>query len=372
MDKIRLCYVDNVATHYRKAIFQLMDEEYDCVFIFGESLGDIKQLDTRVLHGKVIKTRIKRFWGGWSWQPGVVGRLFNSYDVFILIGESRSISTWLFAILSRIVSSHKKTYFWTHGWYGKENLIERMLKKIFLRLPNGGVFLYGNYARELMIKKGFNPNKLYVIHNSLDYDNQLKLRQNLSESGIYKEHFKNTNKNLYFVGRLTPVKQLDMILQAMLICNNRGERYNMTFIGDGEKRVELEILTKKLGLESQVWFYGACYDEKILAELIYNADLCVAPGNVGLTAMHSLVFGTPVITHDNFPYQMPEFESIHKGITGDFFKQGSIESLSDVIMDWFRSRGFNRKEVREACYNEIDLQWTPQFQIKVLKDHLKN
>ena len=30
-----------------------------------------------------------------------------------------------------------------------------------------GTFLYGNYARELMIKEDFNKDKLFVIHNSL-------------------------------------------------------------------------------------------------------------------------------------------------------------------------------------------------------------
>lgn len=56
------------------------------------------------------------------------------------------------------------------------------------------------------------------------------------------------------------------------------------------------------------------------AEFIYNADLCVSPGNVGLTAMHSLVFGCPVITHNCFEWQMPEFEAIQPGITGDFLR----------------------------------------------------
>ncbi len=368
-NKIKLCYVDNVASHYRKAIYTLMDNEFNCDFIFGESLGDIKQMDTSVLHGKVKKTRIKRFKGKLSWQPGVVGRLFESYDSYILIGDTHSLSTWVFAILSRVIIPYKKTFFWTHGWYGKESKTERILKKFFLRLPNGGVFLYGNYARELMIKEGFNPDKLFVIHNSLDYDNQFKLRMCLKTSRVYRDYFDNDNKNLLFVGRLTPVKHLDMILQAMIICNSQGEKYNMTFIGDGEKREELKNLTKQLGLGKQIWFYGACYDEKKLADFIYNADLCVAPGNVGLTAMHSLVFGTPVITHNNFPYQMPEFESIHTGETGDFFEQGNVDSLSNTISRWFETHT-DRDSIRKSCYREIDEEWTPQFQIEVLKKYM--
>lgn len=105
------------------------------------------------------------------------------------------------------------------------------------------------------------------------------------------------------------------------------------------------------------------------AELIYNADLCVAPGNVGLTAMHTMVFGTPVISHNNFPWQMPEFEAIHPGETGDFFEMDNVDSLARTINQWFDS-GKSREEVRHACYHEIDTQWNPKFQIEVIKNLL--
>ena len=55
---------------------------------------------------------------------------------------------------------------------------------------------------------------------------------------------------------------------------------------------------------------GECYSEETNAKLIYNADLCVAPGNIGLTAIHVMMFGCPAITHNDFKWQMPEFEAI--------------------------------------------------------------
>lgn len=57
------------------------------------------------------------------------------------------------------------------------------------------------------------------------------------------------------------------------------------------------------------------------AELIYNADLCVAPGNIGLTAMHAMMFGCPCISHNDFSWQMPEFEAIVPYKTGNFLKE---------------------------------------------------
>ena len=104
--------------------------------------------------------------------------------------------------------------------------------------------------------------------------------------------------------------------------------------------------------------------------MIYNADLCVSPGNIGLTAMHALVFGTPATTHDDFPHQMPEFEAIREGVTGTFFKYNDVESLANSISRWFAENGNKREEVRRACMKEIDENWTPQFQLSVLKKYL--
>lgn len=157
----------------------------------------------------------------------------------------------------------------------------------------------------------------------------------------------------------------------MVICRDKGNDYNLTFIGGGEKTDELKELTKSLGLENQVWFYGPCYDEKELSTLIYSADLCVAPGNIGLTAMHSMVFGTPCITHNDFPYQMPEYEAIKDGVTGTFFKRDDVDNLAVRIDKWFEANGNNREYVRKACMNEIDKEWNPYFQIEVLKKNLK-
>ena len=143
------------------------------------------------------------------------------------------------------------------------------------------------------------------------------------------------------------------------------------FIGNGSEYGKLKSLVDHLNITDQVWFYGACYDERTNAELIVNADLCVAPGNVGLTAMHSMVFGCPVISHNDFKWQMPEFESIIQGKTGDFFEKDNIDSLCDTISKWFTNMGNKREKVRQNCFDEIDLQWNPYYQMKIIQSIIK-
>ena len=153
---MKLCLIYNYAQHYRTNIFALMDKEFDISFVFGDSMNDVKKMDYSLLRGNVMETHTRNLFGGWYWQPKVVSQLFKDYDSYILLGETRALSTWVFCVLARILKPKKKVYFWSHAWYGKETALEKLIKKILFRLPNSGVFCYGNYARGMMIRGGFN------------------------------------------------------------------------------------------------------------------------------------------------------------------------------------------------------------------------
>jgi glycosyltransferase involved in cell wall biosynthesis len=181
--------------------------------------------------------------------------------------------------------------------------------------------------------------------------------------------FRNGEKNLIFLGRLTKVKRLDLLLKAVARLREASFLCNVTFIGEGEDRSTLEALALQLGVED-VWFTGETYDDSVLATLIYHADLCVSPGNVGLTAIHCLTFGTPVVTHGDSSHQMPEFEAIHPGATGAFFKNGDPENLALVIGAWF-AQGLDREEVRQACYDVVSRRWTPTYQLAQIESALE-
>ena len=156
---------------------------------------------------------------------------------------------------------------------------------------------------------------------------------------------------------------MDLLIEALSILRDRDECYNLVLIGGGEAKEQLESLALKKGLSANVWFYGECYDEAINASLIFNADLCVSPGFVGLTAMHSMMFGTPVATHNCFKRQAPEFEAIKEKETGTFFEMNQLDSLVCTISNWFERNGERREE--------IDREWTPAYQLNVFKEYIK-
>ena len=308
--------------------------------------------------------------GGFYCYSNFRPKAFNKFDAVIFSGNIRNLSYWKMLFLPKWRKDRPKLLLWTHGWYGKESTLTKLVKKIYYKRADG-ILLYGDYAKSLMIREGFDPDKLFVIKNSLNYDRQLTIRKSLSRRDLYNKRFSNSNPVIIFIGRLTEEKRLDMIISALSLLKRAGKNFNLVLIGDGNIKDKLVNIAKNEKVEDNVLFWGECYDEEINAELIYNADLCVSPGNVGLTAIHAMMFGCPVISNDDFAHQGPEFESIIPNQTGRFFTKDSVESLASAIEQWFDGPGKDRETVRQACYTEIDTSWNPDYQMKVLRNALK-
>jgi glycosyltransferase involved in cell wall biosynthesis len=346
-----------------------MDKRLHCDFYISKwKVDPFKQMNYNELDGfkKVSSNTLlfKKFY----WQNGTVNLAFKPYKQYILNGIPYSVSSWVLLILLRILG--KKVYFWSHGWYGHETKIKKVIKKIYFSLSTK-TFVYGNYARDLMIKEGIDSKKLFCIYNSLDFDKQYNIRQKLKVTDIYKSYFKNDNPVLLYIGRIQKNKKINLLIEALNILNNEGHNYNLIIIGNESENTGIYSQIAECNLENHVWLYGECYDEEQIGELIYNADLCVSPGNVGLTAMHSLVYGTPLITHNNFVNQGPEFESIKEGVTGDFFMEDSINDLCDKIKCWTSFSVIQREDIRTKCYKIIDNRYNPNIQIQILMNELK-
>lgn len=360
----KVCFFNQSSVHYRKNIFMLMDQELGIDFFFGDSRkqGAIKELDTSCL--KNFKGYFHNIgFGSVYWQNGAVRLLWSDYTDLFTTGTHYCLSAWVILLLAPLFN--KRVYLWSHGAYGNERGLKKWLTVWKMKRATGS-FLYGNHAKNLLVEWGVPEEKLYVFYNSLAYDEEVEIRRELKPSGFYQEHFGNNLPNLVFIGRLTAVKKLDMIIRAMVALRKRDVRVNMTYVGDGPKKDELETLVREQGLEKNVWFYGPCYEEKQIAQIIYNADLCVSPGDVGLTAMHAMTYGTPVVSHNNFCHQMPEFEAIEEGKTGAFFRENDVESLADSIQAWLKN-GLDREQIRQNCYDVIDNKYNPHRQLEIIR-----
>jgi len=365
--------------HYRLPIIKELakDPDINYTFISGRTTNhDIKIIsNSEMIENKVIWKEINNIWlfkKKFLWQSGLIREcLFGKYDSIIFLGTPYFLSTWFAAILVRLQG--KLVYFWTHATV--RNNSRDMLKTLFFKLANG-LFLYGNWAKNRLISLGFNPEKLHVIYNSLDYETQILVREKLTSTMLLqkkKELFKNYDLPvLIFIGRIISRKKLDELIDACEKMHQLGMPINLLFVGDGDDRSRLGMLSESKNLQDYIVFYGETYNETELAPLIALSDVCVSPGEVGLTAIHSLTYGTPIITHDNPYEQGPEFEIITPGCTGMFFEYGKVESLVNVITEWLRNNSSKREQVRSNCYEIVEKFYNPAYQAKVIKSVILN
>ena len=360
----RICCFFNHPSHYRKSIYSLMDAKLHCDFFFGDEAPSIKEMDcsvlnnvTRVHYGFVCKKIL--------YVKGVIKPLVKKYDTIVVTPATNSITHWLLLFLFKLVPK-KRIFFWTHGLYGNESKRQLFFKKLMYKNATG-IFLYGSYAKKIMIDNGFDASRLHVVYNSLNYEEQLALRKITKRSSIYRDYFENDNPTIILIGRIYKRKKIELLIDAVEQLNKKYFMVNVVIVGDGSDKDELFRLTCEKNINKQFWFYGACYDERVNAELICNSDLCVVPGDIGLTALHAMTFGVPVISHDYFPTQGPEFEIITPGVTGAFFKNGDATSLSEAIYKWLNSSTYSRDSIRQQCYSFVDEKWNPQAQIKIFE-----
>jgi glycosyltransferase involved in cell wall biosynthesis len=347
-----------------------MDAELGCDFYLGDRLySPIKLMDYLSLKNFKGIIKFVPLIASLYWQKGSVQLIFKSrYSSYIIDGEAYNLSNWAILFLGKLLG--KRIYTWQHGWYGRESFLKKIVKKLQAKLAYH-IFLYGDYACSLMLKENIPARKMSCIYNSLDYDTHLKIRKQLVDTAIFTSYFHNNHPVIIYVGRLQKVKRLDLLIDAIALLKKQNFPCNLVLVGEKTDVFDLEALVKKYDLEQQVWFYGASYKEIKNAELFHNANVCVSPGNVGLTAIHAFSFGCPVITHDNFTRQMPEFEVIAKGKTGDFFKENDAMDLALTIRKWLEFSAGKKTEVADACFAVIDEKWNPNYQIKLLKNTIK-
>ena len=195
--------------------------------------------------------------------------------------------------------------------------------------------------------------------------------QKYQENNLKRElnFFKNPKlKTILFLGRLTSVKKIDLLIKSVNKLNSKRVSFNLLIIGEGPQKNLLKKISKK-GLEKGwIYFYGKTYNESVLSKLIYSSDLMVSPGNTGLNAVHALSYGTPVGTHNNFNNQMPEAGIIEDKRTGFFFNENDSDDLLLKIDLWFSrfNINLNRAERRKM----INEKYNSNYQIKEIQKAL--
>jgi 1,2-diacylglycerol 3-alpha-glucosyltransferase len=367
----RTAIVYHFFPHYRKAVMlELLQLKTPEVTLVGDR--DSSAHDSSIAawvpddQNRFIATR-SFVWRKLVWQSGVLSVAASSrYDTIVFLASLNFISTWIGAIVARLRG--KRVLFWAHGWTTPDRGLKGFIRRLYYSFAQD-LLLYGRRARSIGIAKGIRPEHLHVVYNSLDYPAQCKARSKLST------HDRVTMRRQLFgsehgavvacITRLTALRRLDLLLDAVATLRRSSDRQiAILLIGEGPERKELEEQAKNLGL--RIHFTGSCYDEWQIARYLWCATCTVAPGKVGLTAMHSFAFGVPVLTHDLESDQMPESEAVVDGVTGEHFRHGDVADLARVIEKW-TTTDHPLPSVSAACFQVLERFFNPTTQVDLIR-----
>lgn len=214
--------------------------------------------------------------------------------------------------------------------------------------------------------RGFGGKTVVSINNGLDQrsiDNTCRLwtAARLSE-WQHEEHLED-KVVLLSVARLKNKNRFELVIEALPRLVKERTDLVWVVIGDGELRESLEAKVKALGLENNVRWLGAVYDESQLAPWFLSAQVLIHPGSIGLTLLHAYGYGLPVVTHGNREHQMPEIAAFFEGETGLSFPEGNVEQLHIAVEKLLSDKALRSKMQK----NVIEIART-QYNVQVMAD----
>ncbi|HMG82326.1 MAG TPA: glycosyltransferase [Ferruginibacter sp.] len=370
--KFKVAIVYHFFAHYRGSIINklLENEQIEYSFIGGKKKNSfysaLKLFDFEN-NSRFIEVTNNWFGGYYLWQSGLINALKQEkFDCVIFLGDWKFLSTWLAVFYLNI--KRTPTLFWSHGLLNNVSSLNTSIKLLFFNRFKFGGFVYDNRAKNILASKGYSKN-VNVVYNSLDYNGQVSIINSLTDAD-YKTIKFPKNKYVIFSGRIDERKELKLLVKALSILKSKNNIVDALIIGDGAYLDELRNYANELDVLEQFIFYGSCYDERVLAMYFIKSIACVVPSAVGLTAIHSLTYGVPVITNNDIYSHGPEIEAVQDNKTGTFFEKGNAESLASKIEIFVNASVNTRNMYRENAGKMIKQNFTPENQLLIFNKRL--
>ena len=209
---------------------------------------------------------------------------------------------------------------------------------------------------DLLIKRGFDPDRLFTIYNGIDFTpapNQGDRLEYLRSLGA------DVDQNSVVVGiaaRLNPVKDMSTLIRGFAAGYAQCPRLRLVIAGDGEEREKLGDLAKELGVEHQVTFAGwisggmdrfySALDINALTSLSETFPYALTEGaRFHLATVSTAVGGIPYL--------------IDQDVNGYLFTPGDWQSLGKYLAALGNDDAL-RRDMGEKLYQKASTQFSIQ------------
>lgn len=180
------------------------------------------------------------------------------------------------------------------------------------------------FGRSFLLKRvtGLHPDRIHVIHSSVDVDRIPKLGPPDADTF-----------HVLYVGSLQPRKGVDTLLTAL--SKLEMPEWRCSIAGEGPDRGALEAQSTKLGLTDRVSFLGK-QDFQAISDLYRSASVVIAPSRIGPKGRTE---GIPNVMIEALAYCRPAIstsvsgipELIRNGETGFLIEPDDPEALRATI-----------------------------------------
>ena len=165
--------------------------------------------------------------------------------------------------------------------------------------------------RKILVERFGLDSPVEVIPNGLDLTPYREGIQAIDRAGL---GFSNNQVVCTYIGRLSPEKNLNLLLRAFYGVAMTYDDVRLLVVGDGPERENMEAQVKHMNIESKVFFTGMV-DYQDIPGYLAACDIFVSPSSAetfGLSTVEAMAAGLPALGMD-----APGTEDIiEDGVTG--------------------------------------------------------
>ncbi len=212
---------------------------------------------------------------------------------------------------------------------------------------------------DLLISRGFPPDKFYTIYNGIDFTPAPPQGDRLEFLRSLGADVEEDSVVIGIAARLNPVKDMSTLIRGFAAGHRQCPRLRLVIAGDGEEREKLSDLAEELGVAEQVTFAGwlsdmdrfyAALDINILTSLSETFSYALLEGiRFRLATISTAVGGIPYLIDQN--------------VNGYLFKPGDWETLGG----YFAALG-NHDDLRQTMGQKLFEKASANFSIQRMVD----
>lgn len=216
--------------------------------------------------------------------------------------------------------------------------------------PWAKIIAVTDIAKKEFVKLKWNSELITVLNPGIKLKHY---HQDNIFSRIAEEEKKNVNKKFFSIGTIIDLndnQKIETLFRAAKICLSVIPSLQIIVIGEGEEKKSLGWFSKKLGIDSLVWFVGK---QSYLKKWLENLDIYIITAKQ-LTikdfkqTLEAQVCGVPIIGFVNTGID----NIITNNKTGILLEKDSNDELAQAIISLYKVKRL-RKELGKSCREQV-------------------